>query len=246
MYKHDQETLDFLGETKAMIFNESANIVYILNELKKKDSRKSLPTFLACNFFSVGSQMLAYQIWWNLENGNLLIALIGLRSLFEDLINVRFIYYHPKHEDDLQWTEEICNDFLQRSKDQSARKSKLGEATLLTRAKQVEFEQLYFDVYADLCNYSHFLANSIDVFDPLYYKGKTIESAIYVLTCYHDLIAALSSFLRCKFVDYINEIKEHKMKGIEILKRIRILQDERKAQLEKLARERRKRNTKED
>jgi hypothetical protein len=228
MYKHDEETLDFLKETKSLIFNESKNIEYILKELKKKEARNSMPIFLACNFFSIASQMLAYQIWWNLENGYLLISLIGLRTLFENLINVRYIYYHPNHEDDLQWTEEICNDFLQRSSNQEARKSKLGEVSLLKRAREVEFEDLYFIVYSDLCNYSHFLANSIDVIDPLWFKGKTIESAIYVLTCYHDLIAAISSFLKCRFDDYIIKIKEHKKNGIKILKRIRKMQDERK------------------
>lgn len=233
MYKHDEETLDFLEKTKPLILNESANIEHILNELKKKKSLNSMPVFLACNFFSIASQILAYQIWWNLENGNLLISLIGLRTLFEDLINVRYIYYHPNHEDDLVWTEEICNDFLQRSRDQEARKSKLGEVSLLTRAREVEFENLYFEVYSDLCNYSHFLANSVDVIDPLWFKGKTIESAIYVLTCYHDLIAAISSFLKCRFDDHIIEIKEHKKEGIEILKKIRKMQDVRKAQLEK-------------
>lgn len=228
MYKHDEETQGFLEDTKQLIYQESANIENVLSELKMKEKDRSLPTFLSFNFFSVGSQMLTYQIWWNLESGNLLISLIGLRALVENLINVHFIYYHPDHENDTNWAEQVCNDFLQRSKDQKASKSKLGNSSLYKRAKEVGFGDFYLEVYSDLCNYSHFLANSIDVIDPLYYKGKTIESAIYILTCYHDILEAIASFIKCKFDNHIDEIKKHKQNGFDILKNIRKMQDEQK------------------
>ena len=155
MYKHDEETKKFLAKAKLIFEKEMSNIEHILSEYKQfEDKKKNVSSHYAADIFAPGSEMLVLQILENLERGFVLIALIGLRTLLENYINVHYIFHHPKHMEDYNWSEKLCKDYFNRTLDSKAKKSRLGESSLYERAKNVGVEELYNKVYSELCNLS--------------------------------------------------------------------------------------------
>lgn len=227
MYRHDQETQSFLSKTKLILIKEQSNVEHLLAEIKRntKNGKHSLASFLGANVFAAGSEMLAYQIWRNLEHGFLLMSLIGLRVLVENYINVHYLYHHPEHLQDSNWTEPLCEDYLNRTANTRAVKSRLGNVSLYKRAKSVGLEEFYGVVYSELCDYSHFLADAMDVVHPVYFKAKTIQTAIYLITCYQDILIAIASFLDCSFDVFVEEILEYKKEGEQIIASINMGND---------------------
>jgi len=219
MYKHDEETKRFLAKAKSIFKKEMSNIEHILKEYEQfEDKKKDISSSFATDIFATGSKMLTFQILENLERGFLLIALIGLRTLLENYINVHYIFRHPKHIEDYIWSEKLCRDYFNRTLDLKARKSKLGEVSLYKRAKSAGIEELYDEVYSELCNYSHFLANiTFSTIDSKDIKSGTIWVAIYAITLYQDILAAIIFFFHFSFDDYIEEILDYKKEGEQIL-----------------------------
>lgn len=224
MYRHDQETQSFLSKTKSILTKEQSNVEHLLAEIGRhtKNGKRSLARFLGANVFAAGSEMLAFQIWRNLEQTFLLMSLIGLRVLVENYINVHYIYHHPEHLQDSNWAEQLCKDYLNRSENSRTVKSRLGNVSLYQRAKGAGVEEFYEVVYSELCDYSHFLAHAMDVVHPIYFKAKTIQAAIYLITCYQDILIAIASFLNCSFDVFIEEILAYKKEGEQILASINI------------------------
>ena len=89
--------------------------------------------------------------------------------------------------------------------------------SLYKRAKSVGLEKFYGVVYSELCDYSHFLAAAMDVVHPMYFKAKTIQTAIYLITCYQDILIAIASFLDCPFDVFVEEILTYKKEGEQII-----------------------------
>ncbi|HHT09631.1 MAG TPA: hypothetical protein GX009_04870 [Candidatus Atribacteria bacterium] len=224
MYKLDEETKDILRNARSLIIRETKNISYLLKEIGNKS--ESTAKIIGTHVFAVGSEVLTFQILENLNRSFLLIAIIGLRTLLENYINVHYIYHHPDHLDDVEWAEFQCKDYVKRSLDPQAQKSKIGEKSLYQRAKLINFEDLYIYVYSELCNYSHFLANSLDsTAIPSYFKAKTIETAIYTITFYQDILIAISSFYETSFDVFVDDIFLFKNKGQAILSNINCRKD---------------------
>ena len=48
-------------------------------------------------------------------------------------------------------------------------------------------------------------------------KRKTIQTAVYLITCYQDILVAIASFLNCSFDVFIEEILAYKKEGEQIL-----------------------------
>jgi len=219
MYKLDEETKNILENAKLLMRKETKNVSFLLNEIVNKNY--STAKVMGANVFAVGSEVLVLQILENLDKSFLLISTIGLRTLFENYINVHYIYHHPNHLEDEEWAEILCKDYIKRSLSPYFKKSRIGEKSLYQRAKIIGSEDLYNYVYSDLCNYSHFLANILDSSAiPFYFKGKTIETAIYTITFYQDILIAISSFYKTSFDIFIDDILSFKKKGKTILSTI--------------------------
>ncbi len=224
MYKLDEETKDILRNARLLMIREAKNVSYLLKEIGNKS--ESTAKIIGTHVFAVGSEVLTFQILENHNRSLLLIAIIGLRTLLENHINVHYIYHHPDHLEDVEWAELQCKDYIKRSLDPQAQKSKIGEKTLYQRAKLINFEDLYIYIYSELCNYTHFLANSLDsTAIPSYFKAKTIETAIYTITFYQDILIAISSFYKTSFDVFIDDIFIFKNKGQAILSNINCRKD---------------------
>lgn len=229
MYKLDKETKNILGNARSLMIREAKNMSYLLKEIGNKS--ESNAKIIGTHVFAVGSEVLTFQILENLNRSFLLIAIIGLRTLLENYINVHYIYHHPDHLDDVEWAESQCKDYIKRSLDPQSQKSKIGEKSLYQRAKSINFEDLYLYIYSELCNYSHFLANSLDsMASPSFFKAKTIETTIYAITFYQDILIAISSFYKTSFDVFIDDIFIFKNKGQAILSNINCMEDYKKFQ----------------
>ena len=222
MYKLDKETKNCIKEAKNILKKEMVNVKYLLNEIGQNKENNSIAKIFGANVFAVGAEMLVLEILENLERSHLLISIIGLRPLFENYINVHYIYNHPEHLEDNDWAEKICKDFIDRTLDPCAMKSRIGEKSLFKRAKELGLDDLYTIVYSNLCNFTHFLADVTDIVYPYYFKGKTIETCIYTITFYQDTLIAISTFYGTYFDLFIDEILLFKKKGEEILSSIDI------------------------
>ena len=119
MYKLDEETKDILRNARSLIIRETKNISYLLKEIGNKS--ESTAKIIGTHVFAVGSEVLTFQILENLNRSFLLIAIIGLRTLLENYINVHYIYHHPDHLDDVEWAEFQCKDYVKRSRSTSAK-----------------------------------------------------------------------------------------------------------------------------
>jgi hypothetical protein len=95
----------------------------------------------------------------SLRSQDLLLPLIGLRSLIETFINVAYIFAHPKHKNDNEWITNVCKDYVRRANDPSLMKQKLNEENIKNRAKEVspDLEAQYNDAFVGLCNFTHML-----------------------------------------------------------------------------------------
>lgn len=222
MYKLDKETEEFLEIVFSLIRKETINVSNLIKEIGSRDN--SFAKVCGANVFAVGSEMLSYQILDNLKKSYLLISLIGLRTLLENYINVHYIYNHPQHLEDKEWAEMVCKDYINRSLNPDSKKSFIGSISLVKRARIIGAEDLYNIVYSDLCNYSHFLSNILDIhITPQYFKGKTIEASIYTITFYQDILIAMSTFYNTSFELFIDEILSLKQKGEAILSNINVI-----------------------
>lgn len=219
MYKLDDETSGIIEEAITLMMREAKNVEYLLMEIG--ENHNSNAKVIGANVFAVGSEILVFQILENLKKSFLLISIIGLRTLLENYINVHYIYYHPDHLKDEKWAEIQCKDYIERSIDPFSQKSRLGKKSLSQRAKAIYCEDLYTYVYSDLCNYSHFLADTLNSTGmPFYFKYKTIETAIYTITFYQDILIAISTFYGTSFDAFIEDLLLFKSKGENIISNI--------------------------
>ena len=218
MYELDEETLKYLSEAEDIWRKQRKNIDHFLEFSKNNDfGDESIDINFGVNIFAVGSELLIFQILKNLKQGFLLISLIALRVLFENYINVHYIFQHPKHLRDRDWARKLCKDYLKRSYDSESQKNKLGDVSLHNRAKETGREKYYLLVYSELCNYSHFLATITNDLDQRFFKTQTIKTAIYVTTFYQDLLIAIASFYDCPFDIFVDELIVFREKGQNIL-----------------------------
>lgn len=221
MHKLDEETKSIIDTAKTLMVKEFKNVEYLLKEIGNKNN--TIAKVVGASVFAVGSEMLVLQILENLGKSFLLISTIGLRTLLENFINVHYIYHHPDHLEDLEWAEIQCKDYINRSRNSQTQKSRLGGKSLYQRAKIIQFEELYTYVYSELCNYSHFMVDTLDSsVIPFYFKGKTVETAIYTITFYQDILIAISSFYGTSFDVFMDDIFLFTKKGQNILSNIDI------------------------
>lgn len=133
------------------------------------------------------SAQLAGQIIRALDSGSTLLALIGLRSLVESLINTKYAFAHPKKANKIAWAHQVCNDYFERGNNPKAWKSKLNEETVAKRAMEVEEAEIHEKTYVGLCNYTHMLVHTGLPNNPERFEDLTRNGYVTTLTTLHDI-----------------------------------------------------------
>ncbi len=107
--------------------------------------------------FLISGCQLSGQIIDAVSRRNLILSLIGLRSLLEFDINANYIFDNPKHKNESKWVYGLCKDIFDRANDLKMLKSKLGNTSLRQRASAIGRADLYDNNYSVLCDYSHLI-----------------------------------------------------------------------------------------
>lgn len=115
---------------------------------------------LVSRFMVLDSYILAKDIIGSLQAGSLLLPLIGLRSLVETLINIAYVFHHPKHIDDQEWIRTNISDYVSRANNLKAWKNQLNNEVIINRAKEVGLGEHYIKIFIPLCNFTHMLGFS--------------------------------------------------------------------------------------
>jgi hypothetical protein len=126
--------------------------------------------------------------------GHIIISVIALRTLFENYVNIHYIFHHPKHLNDEKWANCLCDDFIKRSYDNNSMKNKLGEKSLKQRAIEVYFADFYKIIYTELSSSAHSLMSIIDPGNSVLLKRTRIMVSIYTVMFFQDSISAIVSF----------------------------------------------------
>ena len=169
---------------------------------KDSASEDALRKTTARTYLALAGQLHG-QILNAISESNLLLALIGLRSLLESIINTRYIFCHPKHVDDMEWINNNCIDLINRSHDNAANKSRLGDVDIRQRAeaistKQFSYLALYDKVFSYLCNFTHPNYIALQINENNKFKETTFMATQLTLIIAHDVGDALCKFFNIK------------------------------------------------
>lgn len=108
----------------------------------------------------IESAELSRQIVQALDNGALLLSLIGQRALVESYINTKYTFAHPNKENKIEWAYQVCRDYFDRGNNPVASKNRLNEEGIAKRAEEVALMDIYEVTYGGLCNFGHMLIHS--------------------------------------------------------------------------------------
>jgi hypothetical protein len=147
------------------------------------------------------SLTLATEVIYSLKDERLLISLIGLRSLFETLINIAYIYAHPEHKNDLPWSTGLCKDCIRRANDPDAFKNQLGDVSVAKRAKEVGLEAHYKDIIGGLSNFTHMIGFCPTQNDPQKTEKMYRSAYVQVLTAMLDIYQVLQNHFNLQKAD---------------------------------------------
>lgn len=202
VFKIDNKTLEIIESSRKILSQQIAIIGSLLrNVSNKKDDPVSK---IGINIIAVSAEIVALEIIENIRRGHIVLSVIGLRTLFENFVNIHYIFHHPQHLGDKEWAKELCDDFVKRSEDNQYMKSKLGSKSLSSRAKEVYFEKFYEKIYIELSNYSHSLMSIVKCGDPVLIRNIRIEVSLYTIMFLQDSISAMISFFSPKLEPNIN------------------------------------------
>lgn len=157
---------------------------------------------VAINQVAVATR-LTEQIIEVLLNGWLLIALIGLRSLLEEVINTKYTFDHPRHQKDLQHTYQVCSDYLNKVNEENPMYNRLHDKPVAKRAEEADLTELYKKTYSSLCNYTHLSLR----------KGQLIEEPRFRKYSALGFISAL---------EYLHDIQKYLSQHFEIARSVKI------------------------
>lgn len=214
----DMEVLQLSAMAKKILSNQVKLIGQLLKNVGNKN--KDEVSIVGINVLLVGAESISIEIIEGIRNGHIITPLLSLRTLFEIYININYIFYHPMHLSDMEWTAKICEDYIKRSCSNDIAKSKLNGVALSKRAEEVKRTDEYKVIYTTLCNYNHALMQIVDYGDKKELKVAQIKTLIYSITFLQDCITALFCFFkendRDTLLNTIDKIQKFKSWGLSL------------------------------
>lgn len=126
-----------------------------LYEEIKKSTNKNLNQSVVIKSFLLAATVLNSQISEAVLRKELGIAMIGLRTLLGNNIDLDYIFDHPKHQLDQNWIDKHCIDLFDRTNQLNKLKSGLGDTSIKQRFEDLGRINLYNKNYAGLSDYAH-------------------------------------------------------------------------------------------
>lgn len=192
------------SDAESIKFEEKIKIGKVVSDklfLLSLDLAKQLPgvtkteegkanTFYVAKAFLITTSQLSGQIIAALSEGKLSLSIIGLKTLLELNINANYIFDHPDHKRDFNWSEKKCSDVFERTNDLGMLKNKLGGISIENRARAIGRLDLYKINYASLCDYAHLMLRQPSLNHNTTFKRLTIDALSHSLC---DLVGVSDS-----------------------------------------------------
>lgn len=107
-------------------------------------------TFLLCGYKLSGQIIDAVRI------GHVLIGLLGLRPLFELMINARYGFSHPRHLKSKRHMQRVAKDIIKVSnRKRPTKHSTIDGKNLYKRVEELKLMFLYRTIYRELSGWTH-------------------------------------------------------------------------------------------
>ena len=143
--------------------------------------------------FILSGCKLSGQIIDAVRIGHLLLAVIGMRTLFEMMINATYAFNHPKHRHDVRHMRRVCKDILKTTNKKRGRvvHSRIDGKGVEARAKEIGLLRLYKTSYRGLSDWSHLVTRTpfISQQEPGEKFGKAVASQALTIT--HDILDSI-------------------------------------------------------
>lgn len=158
---------------------------------RSKYSPNHAVTAVAKSFILSGAR-LSEQIISAVRRRHLLIAVLGLRPLFELMINAKYTYDHPKYKRNIKHQRRVCKSVFKLSnKKRKVIHSKIDNKTLAQRAGEVKLLKLYETNYRGLSDWGHLMLRTIKIErqnEGDFFGMQLMESALCLI---HDVIESI-------------------------------------------------------
>ena len=160
-----QQAKAFYDDANAIYLRLHSDALNLLNELdliygsKKKTIKQK---WMAKSYIKIATQLARQSLHvFNTEENFFLLACLGCRSLIEHEINAKYVFFHPKHHGDMEWTSNLAKDYWRITRVRSANKAKLGGVSIHRRAKDIRKLSTYNRNFSHLTGITHGTANSV-------------------------------------------------------------------------------------
>jgi hypothetical protein len=147
----DEFTSDSYYLLKNILLKRGSELCNAIDKIERKsDADRTYYGYIKS--FLVGSGCLCDDIVSASNNGAILLAMIGTRSLLEDTINILYLETITAKADRMR----IADEWLATSNDPQAAKHILNGKNVAKRAQSNKgAKTLYYTEYAHFCNYTH-------------------------------------------------------------------------------------------
>ncbi len=194
---------------EAINLNNQKNKIafYIIRRIsspKNRDDPNQAVTAVAKTFVFSGSK-LSGQIIEAVQRGHLLLAVLGIRPLFEMMVNTSYTFNHPlKHKKDaIRHARKVCEEIIGKTNDticfeREVEHSKIDGKTIRGRARKVKMLKLYEINYKGLSDWSHLMMRSPYISKPKEGEKFGINLASQTLCLIHDVFEPI-----CKYFNIV-------------------------------------------
>jgi hypothetical protein len=140
--------------------------------------------------FLINSGSLCDDILQGVYNNVTLLAMIGTRTLLEDVINVHYL----ESKTDQAERMATANDWFRLSKDPEAYKNKLDNISVAARAEAAgtDIKDMHGSEYADFCNYTHSTAQRSSLNMPDHRVLLAKKTTLASLKAYANIVTCVA------------------------------------------------------
>ncbi len=183
-------TLQHISKSAAALheacFDESKRIRSALPDFDQAPHENERKRIVIAKKQVMGNGQLAGQIIEALKSGCLQLALLGLRSLTEEVINTKYIFAHPEHLKDLDHTYGVCRDAFERV-DNDLQFNQLGGKSIKQRSRAVGLEEMYDQDFNSLSNYTHMTLRVGHLSEDAYFNEYSAHGFLSALAHLNDI-----------------------------------------------------------
>lgn len=197
-----RQAKEFYKDADAIYLRLHSDALNLLNELdliygsKKKTIKQK---WMAKSYVKIATQLARQSLHvFNTKENFFLLACLGCRSLIEHEINAKYVFFHPKHHKEMEWTRRLAKDYSRITRVRSENKAKLGGVSIYQRAKDVRKLSTYKRNFAHLTGITHGTANSILLIKDEHLYDGVVWIGLHSVALLNNVIDYIAKFHNIK------------------------------------------------